>query len=56
MIINVLINYLKEQTTKKPNEDKNDKLVGNALGTLVNIAFGVDENKKVLLDDGIVPL
>jgi hypothetical protein len=56
IIINILINYLKEQSTKKPNEDENDKLVENALGTLVNITFAVDEGKKVLFGSGIIPL
>jgi hypothetical protein len=52
IIIDILINYLKEYS----NEDKNDKLVENALGALTNITWEGDENRKVVLDGGIITL
>jgi hypothetical protein len=56
IIINVLINYLKEQFRKKSSEDKNDKLIKNTLKTLINITKGNDKNRKILLDSGIIQL
>jgi hypothetical protein len=56
VVINILINYLEEQTTKKPNEDKNDRLMGSVLNALVNISVGGYQNRKILLDGGITPL
>jgi hypothetical protein len=57
IIINILINYLKEQSTEKSNEDKDNKLVGNILGSLVSISsLEGDENRKILFDGGIIPL
>jgi hypothetical protein len=55
IIIDILINYLKKQSTKKPNEDKNKISVLNAL---VNITEGGSKykNKKVVLDGGTIPL
>jgi hypothetical protein len=56
IIINILINYLKEQSTTKSNKDENNKVMVSVLYEFVNIAFGVDENKKVLFDCGIIHL
>jgi hypothetical protein len=54
IIINILINYLKEQSTKKSNEDKNNELMISVLNTFVNISLG--DNEKVVLNGGIIPL
>jgi hypothetical protein len=56
IIINILSNYLKEQSTKKSNKDENNELMISVLGALINITLGVDENKKVVLDGEIIPL
>jgi hypothetical protein len=56
IVINTLINYLKKQSIKKSNEDKNNELMVSVLFAFVNITFVVDENKKVVLDSGIIPL
>jgi hypothetical protein len=56
IIIDILTNYLKEQSTKKSNEDENNKFMVSVLSTFLNISVEVDENKKVLLEGGIIPL
>jgi hypothetical protein len=56
IIVNILINYLKEQSTEELNEDKNNKLMVSVLNALINIAVGIDKNKKILLNSGIIPL
>jgi hypothetical protein len=55
IIIEILINYLKDQSTKKLNKDENNKLMISVLKAFVNITLG-DDNEKVLLDGGIIPL
>jgi hypothetical protein len=55
IIINVLINYLKEQSTKKSNEDENKELMISVLHAFVNISVE-DENRKIVLDGGIIHL
>jgi hypothetical protein len=55
IIINILINYLKEQSTKKSNKDENNKLMISVLNGFVNITQG-DDNEKVVFDGGIIPL
>jgi hypothetical protein len=55
IIINILINYLKEQSTKKSNEDENNGLMISVLNAFVNITVEV-ENEKVVFDGGIIPL
>jgi hypothetical protein len=54
IIISILINYLKVQSTKKLNENENNKLMINVLNAFVNISLC--DNEKVLLDGGIIPL
>jgi hypothetical protein len=54
IIINILINYMKEQSTKELNQDENSKLMISVLKAFVNITLRVD-NKKALLDGGIIP-
>jgi hypothetical protein len=56
IIINILINYLKEQSTKKSNEDENNELMISVLYALINITVEVDENRKFVINDGIIPL
>jgi hypothetical protein len=56
IIVDILISYLKEQSTKKLNEDENNKLMISVLNALVNITLGGDENRKILFDGGIIPL
>jgi hypothetical protein len=46
---------LKEESTKS-DEDKNDKFIESVLHAFFNVTVGVDENKKTLLDGGIIPL
>jgi hypothetical protein len=55
IIINILINYLKEQSTKKSNEDENNEFMMSVLNTFINISLG-DDNEKILFDGGIIPL
>jgi hypothetical protein len=46
IIINILINYLKEQSTKKSNKDENNELLISVLNASVNISTG--DNEKVV--------
>jgi hypothetical protein len=56
IVVNILINYLKEQSTKKSNEDENEKLRMKVLGALINISLEGNINTKILFDSGIIPL
>jgi hypothetical protein len=54
IIINILTNYLKEQSTKKSNKDENNELMTSVLNAFANISAG--NNEKILLDSEIIPL
>jgi hypothetical protein len=54
IIINILINYLKERSTKKTNKDENNKLIMNVLSVFINISKG--NNKILLVNNEIIPL
>jgi hypothetical protein len=54
IIVDILINYLKEQTTTKSNKDEDNKFLISALNALINISMG--DNEKFLLDGGAIPL
>jgi isocitrate dehydrogenase kinase/phosphatase len=56
IIPDILIDYLKEQSTKKSNENKNNELMISVLNALINITVGSYGNTKVLFDSGIIPL
>jgi hypothetical protein len=57
LIFDILINYLKEQSTKKSNQNKNNEFMICVLNTLVNITVGRSyRNKKFFFDGGIIPL
>jgi hypothetical protein len=55
IIINVLIDYLKEQSTKQSSEDEDNKLMISVLKAFLSISL-IDENDKTLFDIGIIPL
>jgi hypothetical protein len=53
IIVDILINYLKEQSIRKSSEDENNKLMVSVLEALIKISTG--DNEKILLDSGIIP-
>jgi hypothetical protein len=55
IIIDIFINYLKEQSTEKSNEDENNELMISVLRVLADISLKVD-NEKILSGGGIIPL
>jgi hypothetical protein len=54
VFVNILINYLKEQSKNKLNKDENNELMISVLKAFVNISRG--DNNKLLINDGMVPL
>jgi hypothetical protein len=55
IIIIYLLNYLKEQSIKKLDEGEDNEFIIFILETLFSISL-TNENKKFLLDGGIIPL
>jgi hypothetical protein len=56
IIIDILTNYLKEQSTKKSNKNENNELMISVLTIFFEIIQKIDKNRKALLDGGIIPL